>query len=109
MKSALWFCLAALGEIAGCYAFWGWQRLKWPGWVIAPGVVALVIFAWALTRVDTAHAGRAYAAYAAVYLTGALIWLRVVEGVIPDRWDLLGGGIALLGCAVILFGPRAAG
>ena len=107
MKSILWFWLAAVGEIAGCYAFWGWQRLKWPPWVIAPGIVALVVFAWALSRVDTSHAGRAFAAYAAVYLIGALIWLRVVERVTPDRWDLIGGGIALLGCAVILL-PRTA-
>ena len=107
MKSALWLTLAAVGEIAGCYAFWGWLRLKWPAWVIAPGIGALVLFAWALTRVDSSHAGRVYAAYAAVYLVGALIWLRVVERVTPDRWDLIGAGIALVGCTVILLGPRS--
>lgn len=108
MKSAFWFSVAAILEIAGCYAFWGWVRLKWPAWVVVPGIVALVMFAWALTRVETSHAGRAYAAYAAVYLVGALLWLRVVEHVMPDRWDLLGGALTLVGCALILFAPRGA-
>ena len=58
-----------------------------------------------LTHIDTTHAGRAYAGYAAVYLVGALVWLRVVERVSPDRWDLIGGAISLVGCAVILFAP----
>jgi Uncharacterised BCR, YnfA/UPF0060 family len=63
VKSLLWYLLAASGEIGGCFSFWAWLRLqKGPLWVI-PGVGALVLFAWALTRVEAAAAGRAYAAY----------------------------------------------
>jgi small multidrug resistance family-3 protein len=107
MRSIFWYALAALGEIAGCYAFWMWLRLQRPSWLVFPGIVALLIFAWALTKVEAIHAGRAYAAYAAIYLVGALAWMRFVEGATPDRWDLGGGAVALLGCSIIFFGPRA--
>ncbi len=77
-------------------------------WVV-PGLVSLAIFAWLLTLVDTAAAGRAYAAYGGVYILSSLIWLWSVEGVRPDRWDAIGAMICLVGAAVILFAPRAAG
>lgn len=108
MRTLLWYGLAAIGEIAGCYAFWGWIRFKWPAWVILLGLLSLSLFAWALAQVEASHAGRVYAAYAAIYLLGALIWMRLVEGVMPDRWDLIGGAIALVGCSIILMGPRTA-
>lgn len=108
MKSLFWFALAAAGEIAGCYAFWGWLRLKWSPWFIVPGTAALLIFAWALTRVEATQAGRSYASYAAVYLVGALLWMGLVEGSPPDRWDVTGAVVALVGCAIIFWGPRPA-
>lgn len=106
MRSIPWFLLAALGEIAGCFAFWAWLRMqKSPLWLIA-GVGSLVVFALALTRVDAAAAGRAYAAYGGVYILSALAWLWLVEGVRPDRWDVLGAAVCLVGAAIILYGPR---
>ena len=74
-----------------------------------PGLLSLAIFAWLLTLVDTAAAGRAYAAYGGVYILSSLIWLWSVEGVRPDRWDAIGAMICLAGAAVILFAPRAVG
>ena len=65
-----------------------------------------MMFAYLLTLVDTAAAGRAYAAYGGVYNVASLLWLRGIEGVRPDRWDVLGGAICLAGAAVILFGPH---
>ena len=60
----VWFLIAAFAEIAGCFAFWGWARLdRSPLWLIA-GLASLALFAWILTRADSALAGRAYAAYA---------------------------------------------
>lgn len=100
------YVMAALAEIAGCFAFWAWLRLgKSAGWLL-PGVVSLILFAWLLTRVDSASAGRAYATYGGVYIAASLVWLWLAEGVRPDRWDLLGASICLLGASVILFGPR---
>jgi small multidrug resistance family-3 protein len=106
--TAVFYIGAALAEIAGCFAFWAWLRLgKSPLWLI-PGIASLCLFAYVLTLVDAAHAGRTYAAYGGVYIACALLWLRVAEGVAPDRWDLIGAAICLAGAAVILFGPRTA-
>ena len=59
-----------------------------------------------LTRIDAAFAGRVYAAYGGIYIAASLLWLWLIEGARPDRWDLLGALICLGGAAVILFGPR---
>jgi len=106
MITPVWYILAAVAEIAGCFAFWQWLRAGQPAWLIAPGIAALVLFAWALTRIDAAFAGRAYAAYGGVYILASILWLALVERQAPDRWDMIGGGIALAGAAVILWGPR---
>jgi len=103
------YLAAALGEIAGCFAFWAWLRLGKSAWWAAAGVAALVAFAWFLTRVDVAFAGRAYAAYGGVYIASSLAWLWAVEGHRPDRWDAVGAAICLCGAAVILLGPRSTG
>jgi small multidrug resistance family-3 protein len=106
MKSLLWYTLAALCEIGGCFAFWAWLRLgKQPLWIV-PGIVSLVLFALALTRVEAAAAGRVYAAYGGIYIVSSLLWLWIVEKTRPDHWDLMGAGICLAGAAIILFGPR---
>jgi small multidrug resistance family-3 protein len=98
---------AAVAEIAGCFAFWAWLRMGKPVFWVIPGLASLALFAWLLTLVDVEHAGRTYAAYGGVYILAAVAWLWLAEGVKPDRWDLIGAAICLLGAAVILFGPRA--
>jgi len=60
-----------------------------------------------LTLVDADHAGRAYAAYGGVYIAASLGWLWTVEGTRPDRWDVTGAAVCLMGAAIILFGPRS--
>jgi len=97
---------AAIAEIAGCFAFWAWLRLGKSALWILPGTASLILFAWLLTLVDTSHAGRAYAAYGGVYIASTLVWLWTVEGARPDRWDLIGAAVCLVGAALILFGPR---
>ena len=102
------YALAALGEIAGCFAFWAWLRLgASPLWIV-PGLASLAGFALLLTLVPSEAAGRAYAAYGGVYIVASLLWLATVEGRMPDRFDLLGGALSLAGAAVILLGPRSA-
>jgi small multidrug resistance family-3 protein len=108
MKSLLIYALAAIAEIGGCFAFWIWLKLgKSPLWAL-PGVVSLIVFAVLLTRVDSAAAGRAYAAYGGIYILASMVWMRMVEGAKPDRWDLAGVCICLVGAAVILWAPRSA-
>lgn len=97
---------AAVAEIAGCFAFWAWLRLDRSIWWLVPGIASLALFAFLLTRIDTAFAGRAYAAYGGVYIAASLAWLWLVESQRPDRWDLGGTAICLFGAAVILLGPR---
>ncbi len=102
------FAAAALAEIAGCFAFWAWWRLdKSAVWLI-PGIVSLIAFAWLLTLAESDAAGRAYAAYGGIYITASLAWLWLAEGMRPDRWDVIGAAICLVGASVILFAPRAA-
>ena len=107
VRTAALYLLAALFEIAGCFAFWAWLRLGRTPWWILAGVGSLVLFAVCLTRVDAAHAGRAFAAYGGVYIATSLLWLWIVEGIRPDRWDTAGAVVCLLGAAVILWGPRS--
>jgi small multidrug resistance family-3 protein len=97
---------AAAAEIAGCYAFWMWLRLGRSAWWTVPGTVSLIVFAWLLTLVDTGAAGRAFAAYGGLYIVASLVWLRLVEGVRPDVWDLAGGVVCLAGAAIIVWAPR---
>jgi small multidrug resistance family-3 protein len=106
MRTTLVYVLAAFAEIAGCFSFWAWLRGNHSGLWLVPGMVSLALFAWLLTLVDSAHAGRGYAAYGSVYITASLVWLWAIEGSRPDRWDLLGATIALVGAAVIVFGPQ---
>ncbi|MCO5164454.1 MAG: YnfA family protein [Mesorhizobium sp.] len=106
MKTTLVYALAALAEIAGCFAFWAWVRLDRPALWLVPGIASLVAFAWLLTLVPAAAAGRAFAAYGGVYIVASLVWLRVVEKVSPDRYDLAGAALCLAGAAVIVGTPR---
>ncbi|WP_232496186.1 YnfA family protein [Novosphingobium kaempferiae] len=108
IHTAIVYVLAALAEIAGCFAFWAWLRMGKPVWWLVPGCTSLVLFAYLLTLVDTSQAGRAYAAYGGIYITSALVWLWLAEGVRPDRWDMLGAVLCLLGAAVILLAPHRA-
>lgn len=107
MTSLLAFFGAALMEIAGCFSFWAWLRLdKSPLWLV-PGMMALALFAYLLTLVDSPLAGRAYAAYGGIYIASALLWGWAMEGHRPDRWDAAGAVICLIGMTVILFAPRS--
>ena len=106
--TVLYYALAAVAEIAGCFAFWAWLRLDRSVWWVAPGMASLALFAFLLTRVDSDAAGRAYAAYGGVYIVASIGWLWLVEPRAPDRWDLLGAAIYLVNAGVILLRPRSA-
>ena len=106
MRSILLQLVAAFFEIAGCFAFWAWLRLGKPIWWLVPGLVSLGLFAWLLTLVESAAAGRAFAAYGGVYIAASLLWLWFAEGMRPDRFDVAGAALALAGAGVILAAPR---
>lgn len=102
----MFYILAAFAEITGCFAFWSVFRLGKSSIWLGPGILALILFAWALSRIDVAFAGRAFSAYGGIYITASLCWMWLVEGARPDRWDVIGVGVCLLGAGIILFGPR---
>lgn len=108
MRSLGLYAAAALAEIAGCFAFWAWWRLDRSALWLLPGVISLIAFAWLLSLVDAEAAGRAYAAYGGIYIAASLLWLWTAEGMRPDRWDITGAAICLVGACVILLGPRTA-
>jgi len=108
MRTAAVYGLAALAEIAGCFAVWSWLRAEASWLWLLPGALALAAFAWLLTLVESPAAGRVFAAYGGVYIAASLGWLWAVEGLRPDRWDLVGAALCLAGATVILVGPRAA-
>ena len=101
------FVATAVCEIVGCYLPYLWLREGRSAWLLAPAAISLALFAWLLTLHPQA-AGRTYASYGGVYVATALFWLWLVDHQRPDRGDLIGGAITILGMAVIAFGPRDA-
>ncbi len=107
IKTFLLFALTAVAEIVGCYLPWLWLRQGLSAWLLLPAAASLAIFVWLLTLHPDAS-GRVYAAYGGVYVAVALVWLRLVDGIRPTLWDLLGAAVVLSGMAIIAFAPRNA-
>lgn len=105
IKTFALFILTALAEIIGCYLPYLWLKKSASPLVLFPAAVALVVFAWLLTLHPHA-AGRVYAAYGGVYISVALAWLWLVDGVRPSLWDIVGVLVSLIGMAIIMFAPR---
>ena len=99
------FIATAICEIVGCYLPYLWLRQGRSPWLLAPAALALAIFAWLLTLHPDA-AGRTYASYGGVYVAIAIVWLWLVNGQRPDRWDIIGSAATLIGMAIIAFAPR---
>lgn len=100
------FGITAVFELLGCYLPLLWLSGKGTAWLLLPAAASLAMFVWLLT-LHPAASGRVYAAYGAVYIATALLWLYLVDGV-PLKWnDYLGAGLALAGAAVIAFGHQA--
>lgn len=105
LKTFALFALTALAEILGCYLPWLWLKQGHSVWLLVPAAASLAAFVWLLTLHPQA-AGRVYAAYGGVYVSMALLWLWAVDSVRPSLTDWLGVGLALLGMAIIMLGPR---
>ena len=105
-RSLLLFALAALAEIGGAWLVWqGWREHRGVLW-IAGGIVALGAYGFVATFQPDPNFGRILAAYGGVFVAGSLAWGMVVDKFEPDRWDVLGAVICLLGVAVIMYAPR---
>ncbi|KGN36551.1 YnfA family protein [Knoellia subterranea] len=108
VKSLLLFALAALAEIGGAWLVWQGVR-EHKGWIwIGAGVVALGLYGFVATLQADANFGRILAAYGGVFVAGSLAWGMVADGFKPDRYDITGAMICLVGVAVIMYAPRSA-
>jgi small multidrug resistance family-3 protein len=105
IQSLLLFLAAGLCEIGGGYLFWLWLREGKSVWLAVIGAVVLAIYG-VLPTFQPVSFGRAYAAYGGVFIVLSIFWGWVVDRVAPDKYDLLGGWIALLGVLVIMYAPR---
>ncbi|MFI6213182.1 YnfA family protein [Nocardia brasiliensis] len=108
LRSIVLFALAAVAEIGGAWLVWQGVRehrgLAWMG----AGVLALGCYGFVATLQPDANFGRILAAYGGVFVAGSLLWGMALDGFEPDRWDLTGALICLLGVAVIMYAPRGA-
>lgn len=107
-KSLLYFTLAGLCEIGGGYLVWQWLREGKSIWWALLGAVLLVLYGVIPTlQPEPANFGRVYAAYGGVFIVLSLLWGWRVDGAAPDRYDLVGGLVALLGVFIIMYWPRS--
>ncbi|MHC5934585.1 YnfA family protein [Nostoc sp.] len=106
IKSLLYFLWAGLFEIGGGYLIWLWLREGKPFWWGILGGIALVLYG-VIATLQSANFGRVYAAYGGVFIAMAMLWGWKVDGVTPDRYDLIGASFALVSVLIIMFAPRA--
>ena len=105
-RSLALFVLAALTEIGGAWLVWQGVR-EHRGWVfVGAGVVVLGVYGFVATLQPDPHFGRILAAYGGVFVAGSLAWGMVMDGFRPDRYDVTGAAVCLLGVAVIMYAPR---
>lgn len=109
VRSLALFVLAAFAEIGGAWLVWQGVRehrgLLW----VAGGIVALSAYGFVATFQPDPHFGRLLAAYGGIFVAGSLAWGVVADGFRPDCYDLVGASVCLVGVAVIMYAPRAAG
>ena len=100
------FILAAIAEIGGAYLIWQGVREKKGLLFIGAGVIALGLYGFFATFQPSNHFGRILAAYGGVFVVGSLAWGIAFDGFRPDRYDVVGAAVCLIGVAVIMYAPR---
>lgn len=104
-KSLGYFVLAGFFEIGGGYLVWLWLREGKPIWYALIGAIVLAFYG-VVPTLQPAHFGRVYAAYGGVFIVLSILWGWKIDAVVPDRFDIIGGMIALLGVGIIMYWPR---
>jgi len=104
-KSLFFFVLAGFCEIGGGYLVWLWLREGKSLWFGLFGAIVLVIYG-VIPTFQPAHFGRVYAAYGGVFIVLSILWGWQVDKIAPDKFDLIGGFIALIGVVIIMYWPR---
>jgi small multidrug resistance family-3 protein len=109
LRSIALFIVAAVAEIGGAYLMW--QAIKEDRGVLfaLAGAAMLIGYGAVAALAPEAHFGRVLAAYGGVFIIGSLLWGRIFDGFRPDRYDIAGAAVCLIGVAVIMYAPRGAG
>lgn len=107
-QSLFYFILAGIFEIGGGYLVWLWLREGKSIWLGLIGGIVLFFYGIMPTlQPVSANFGRVYAAYGGIFIVLSILWGWKVDGIKPDKFDLLGGWIGLLGVLVIMYAPRS--
>ena len=105
-RSIALFVAAALAEIGGAYLVWIAVREGRGLWIGVLGGVVLALYGFIAAHQPSNEFGRVLAAYGGVFIVGSLLWAMAFDGFIPDRYDLSGALICLVGVGVIMYAPR---
>lgn len=106
IKSIIYFILAGLCEIGGGYLVWLWLREGKSVWYGLAGACVLVLYG-VIPTLQPANFGRVYAAYGGIFIALSILWGWQVDKIVPDKFDVIGGLVALSGVAIIMYWPRA--
>jgi small multidrug resistance family-3 protein len=106
LKSVFYFILAGLFEIGGGYLLWLWLRGGKPIWYAVTGGIILFFYG-VIPTLQPANFGRVYAAYGGVFIVLSILWGWKIDRVVPDRFDIIGGLLALVGVSIIMYWPRS--
>ena len=104
-KSLFYFVLAGLCEIGGGYLVWLWLREGKSIWFALIGAVVLILYG-VIPTLQSGNFGRVYAAYGGIFVVLSILWGWQIDKIVPDKFDLIGGFIALIGVFVIMYWPR---
>lgn len=104
--SLFYFVLAGLCEIGGGYLIWLWLREGRSPWYALPGAIVLMLYG-VIPTLQPANFGRVYAAYGGIFIVMSIIWGWLVVKIVPDKFDLIGGLLALTGVFIIMYWPRS--
>jgi small multidrug resistance family-3 protein len=99
------FLLAALAEIGGGYLVWLWIRQKKK--IIFGIVGGIILFTYGIIpTLQPSNFGRVYAAYGGFFIFSSILWGMMVDKKRPDKFEIIGSMIAVLGAVIIFYGPR---
>jgi len=107
IKSIFYFILAGVFEIGGGYLIWMWLRTGKGILYAVAGAILLILYGVIPTlQPPNANFGRVYATYGGIFIVLSILWGWKIDNIIPDKFDLIGGTVAVIGAVIIMYAPR---
>jgi small multidrug resistance family-3 protein len=106
LRSVGLFVLAAVAEIGGVWLIWQGVRDHRGWWFAAAGMLSLAGYGFVASAQPDHHFGRVLAAYGGVFVAGSLLWGVAFDGFRPDRFDVTGAVLCLIGVGIVMYAPR---